>query len=113
MERPETLRVTLNLPIKVGDSLRNSWLPLFMDGVSQCIGAPLPEEVENDRLAIHSWRAHETFHGAWAGQISIQLNDKAELSRINESLHGKALEICGHGATIGVDSKYINMGIYS
>ena len=89
------------------------WLPEFMSAVSDLIGLRLQAETDANKLGIHTWRAHETFHGAWAGQISVQLDGEDEVKAINAALHGKAVEIMGHHATIAVDSKYINVGIFA
>ena len=61
---------------------------------------------------MNEWRAQETLHGTWSGQVVIQLASTEELLSLNSSLHGKGIDIQGHSAALGIDSKYIDLGVY-
>ncbi len=109
--RPETLRVSLSVPLgTVGPS--HLWLPEFMNKVAGNIGIPLAQAGGPEGLSTHEWRAQETLHGTWSGQVVIQLASTEELLSLNSSLHGKGIDIQGQSAALGIDSKYIDLGVY-
>ena len=112
LARPETLRVTLSVPLKVASSLVEHWVPDFMQTVRELVGMPLLRETASDKLAVHSWRLQETFNAAWSGNISVQLATEAEMILVCSKLHGKAVVVQGHTATICVDSRFVDLGIY-
>lgn len=109
--RPDSLRVTLELPIGVTGPL-TSWMPHFMKLIGDTCQLGLKEATDEDALDWGQWRAIPNFEGGWSGKVIIQLQSKQEMEKLQGGIHGKGARILGHVASIGLSSDHADMGIY-
>ena len=109
--RPETLRVTLDLPVPVEAQL-DTWLADFMRLVSTRSQVNLAHQTTQDGMELGTWQAIHNFEGGWTGKVLIQCTSKEELYRIHHAVHNRGVTIQGHATAVNVHSNYVDLGNY-
>ncbi len=83
-----------------------------MAQISSSTGISLQEGGGQEALQVHEWRRVLDFEGGWCGCVFLQLGDSKELKRLQDCAHGKGVTVFGHSASLLVESKHANVGLY-
>ncbi|CAK0822989.1 unnamed protein product [Prorocentrum cordatum] len=109
--RPETLRVTLDLPVPVEAQL-DMWLADFMRHVCTRSHVNLARQTTQDGMELGTWQVINNFEGGWTGKVLIQCTSKEELYRVHHAVHNRGINIQGHATSVNVHSNYVDLGNY-
>ena len=108
IDKPLTLRATIDLPMKV-DAGSHSWLPLMMAHIGQVTGITLQQHKGDTGLDLGTWKAIHNFEGTWTGRVLVQCNTAKELLTIYSTIQNKGLDIQGHTTAVNMHSDYIDL----
>ena len=110
-DKPETLRVTIDLPCAV-DADYTCWLTSLMEHIQQQSKVTLQRHTEEEGLDLGGWKPILNFEGGWTGKIMIQCREKQEMFKLHKAVQNKQINIQGHFTSININSNYVDVGNY-
>ncbi len=107
-DKPETLRVTLEVLVAV-ESCLGQWLNDLMDRISHESGVPLSRQDAPCGLDLGCWQAVRDFEGGWAGKVVIQCKGPQDIGKIRDLVHCEGIAIEGHTSTLALTSNFLDV----
>ena len=107
-DRPETLRVTLNIPVAV-ESCITHWLSSLMAHVSQLSGVSLAAQDGEHGLDFGKWQPLCDFEGQWTGKVVIQCQDAQDIYKIRDVTQFQGIAIERHLSTLSLSSDFVSL----
>ena len=107
-DRPETLRITLDIPVAV-ESCLQQWLGDLMTLISQRSGVSLSPQSGERGLDFGKWHPILDFEEQWTGKVVIQCKDAHDIYKIRDVAQFRGISIEGHTSTLTLSSEYVRL----
>ena len=112
IDKPLTLRATIELPIRVDGGSR-TWLPHLMSHIGTVTGVTLGQHLGETGLDLGTWKSIDNFEGNWTGKVLVQCKTASDLLSLYKIIQGKGINIQGHMANVNMHSDYVDLARHS